>query len=78
MSFPSHYEITVSGENGHMFTTSPTSIQNRIDLKNIYDLFVVKFPESEGYSITVTHWQCSGHSIEGYPFIHKTGVNNHG
>lgn len=68
MSSPSHYEINVAGPNGHIFATAERSIRSERKLKEVYDMLLHAFPPEDGYSLSVSHWQCSGHSVEGYPF----------
>lgn len=60
---PSYYEINVAFYNRHFFATAPRSIRDRDELDRVLPVFKEKFPESEGYSITVTYWNCTGKDI---------------
>lgn len=63
MGQQSHYEINVS-LNGHLFATAERSAITMHDCRILHTLFLQKFPESEGYKIGVTHWNCSGTIID--------------
>jgi len=58
-----YYEINVSLNGKHFFATAERSVTVMYELKTIYNIFKVKFPESEGYKITVTKWENSGRDI---------------
>ena len=63
------YEINVAikDKNGrwrHLFATDTRSLHTEREAKELYELFKEKFPESEGYDITVTYWESLGHSVE--------------
>lgn len=62
-----YYEINVADSRGHLFATAERSIRSDSHLKQVYDLFIVKFPKEDGYKLTVTKWHESGSSVEGYP-----------
>lgn len=58
-----HYEINVSLNGRHFFATAPRSFVYAGDetkLEEARKVFADKFPESEGYKITVMLWQGSG------------------
>ena len=57
------YEINVSLNGQHFFATHERSIVSERKLKKIYGVFKEKFPESEGYEISVTYWMKSGREI---------------
>ncbi len=65
-----YYEINVSKlnpENGryvHHFATSERSITDFYKCKKMIEEFKIKFPESEGFKITCTHWEKAGEEIE--------------
>lgn len=59
-----YYEINVSLNGMHLFATNERSITTETDAKRIYKLFENKFPESEGYKISITYWEKTGHSVE--------------
>lgn len=58
-----YYEINVSLNGKHFFATADRSIRDCGKLKEVYTVFVEKFPVSEGYSISVTEYQTVGKSI---------------
>lgn len=57
----SHYEINVSKNGLHLFATAPRSILSEVVAVKMVSLFREKFPESEGYSISMTYWKTEGH-----------------
>ena len=59
-----YYEINVSLNGKHLFATSERSIVNYEQAKEMYKLFMEKFPESEGYKLTVSQWDKIGKYIE--------------
>ena len=63
------YEINVAikdkdGRWRHLFATDTRSLHTEKDAKELYELFKEKFPESEGYDISVTYWEAIGRHIE--------------
>jgi hypothetical protein len=48
------YEINVSKDGWHFFATSERSLRNDSELSAVYPIIAEKFPESEGYHVTVT------------------------
>lgn len=59
-----HYEINVSLNGHHFFATAPRSITSEDELNKVYPTIRAGFPESEGYSISVTRYETVGHSVE--------------
>lgn len=59
-----YYEITVSLNGKHLFATAERSIVNTFQLQKVYNLFKEKFPEEDGYNITVTKWDKIGKVVE--------------
>lgn len=55
-----YYELNVSKQGRHLFATDDRSLSTRRDTKNLYDLFLEKFPESEGYHIMITQYNITG------------------
>ena len=55
-----YYEINVSKNGKHLFATAERSITVSWEAEHIYNLFKEKFPENEGYKITVTRWEKVG------------------
>lgn len=58
------YEINVSLNGKHFFATHERSIPNSLELMKIFKVFVEKFPESDGYKISVTRKECTYFSID--------------
>ena len=64
-----YYEINVSklnpqtGKYEHYFATSERSITNMFKLQTVVDDLKNRFPESEGFKITCTHWQKNGEEM---------------
>lgn len=50
---PHHFEINVAKDGRHLFGTHERSITDRRDLEKVMRIFREKFPESEGYHVTV-------------------------
>jgi hypothetical protein len=59
-----YYEINVSLNGVHFFATSERSIREYSKLEKIHSKFVEKFPEEEGYKISVTKWEKTGYPVE--------------
>lgn len=59
-----HYEVNVALNGRHFFATAPRSIRHNEDLDIIVETFKEKFPEAEGYELSVTHWKASGTHIK--------------
>lgn len=58
------YEINVSLNGKHFFATHERSITNIWKLQEVLPIFMEKFPEAEGYEITVTEWQKTGKHMD--------------
>lgn len=54
------YEINVALNGKHFFATHERSITNIWKLQEVLPIFMEKFPESEGFEITVTEWNKIG------------------
>lgn len=54
MEFPSWYEINVSKDGKHLFATAKRSIPNKWDLERVFPIIKQKFPEDEGYRVSVS------------------------
>lgn len=59
-----YYEINVSKDGIHFFATSERSINMQSTLEKILEVFVEKFPESEGYKISVNKYETVGKIID--------------
>lgn len=63
-----YYRINVSQNGRYLFATengeNSGGITREEDAKRVTELFKIKFPESEGFKVSVTHWQGRGTRIE--------------
>lgn len=61
----SYFELTVAYEGRFLFSTSsrsfPSSSPDRA--KQFYKELCYRFPESEGFSVSVIEWECVGHPV---------------
>lgn len=58
------YEINVALNGKHLFATHERSLQSTDKMKECLEIFIEKFPESEGYEITVSKWETTGKNID--------------
>ncbi len=58
-----YYEINVALKGKHFFATAERSITNKWKLKEVYDVLKEKFPQEEGYEISVTYYETVGKFI---------------
>lgn len=58
-----YYEINVSKNGKHFFATAERSITNKWKLKEVYDVLKEKFPQKEGYEVSVTKYETVGEFI---------------
>ena len=59
-----YYEINVALNGKHFFATSERSITNKWKLKEVYNVLKEKFPQEEGYDISVSLYETVGKSID--------------
>ena len=63
-----YYRINVSHNGKYLFATengeNGGGITQEEDAKRVTKLFRERFPESEGYEISVTHWKGTGTHLE--------------
>lgn len=71
-----YYEINVSKDGKHLFATDKRSIKYYWELERVYRIFEQKFPEREGYKITVTKWETRGWVIKDINTHIKEEQNN--
>jgi hypothetical protein len=57
-----HYEINIALNGKHLFATHERSINNTQEATKLAKILNEKFPESEGYQITITHRTNIGYS----------------
>lgn len=58
-----YYEINVSKDGKHLFSTDKRSVEFYWRLERVYRIFEQKFPKYEGYKITVIKWEERGFEI---------------
>lgn len=59
-----NFEINISKDGSHFFATNSRSIPSEHELKKVLPVLAEKFPESEGYGVSVCYYQTSGRSID--------------
>lgn len=59
-----YYEINVSLNGRHLFATAERSVTDNHKLQKVYKLFMEKFPEEEGYKVTVEKWEKVGKFVD--------------
>ena len=59
-----YYEINVALNGKHLFATAERSIRSESELRRVLITIVEKFPESEGYEVSVTKWETRGKEID--------------
>jgi hypothetical protein len=66
MSAASHYQINVSQSGSHYFSTSAEHghFLSEYEAEKMVRDFRERFPESEGFEVTCTYWECRGHRKE--------------
>lgn len=60
----SHFEINVALNGSHLFATAPRSCVSERKARTVYAEIRARFPESEGYSVSVTYWEGYSQSFE--------------
>ena len=58
------YEINVSHNGKHLFATAERSLTTRADMEKLYGIFKEKFPETDGYKVSVTYWEKIGQPVK--------------
>lgn len=58
-----YYEVNVALNGKHFFATAPRSATERSQAERLVKELKARFPESEGYSVTCTHWQGCGKAV---------------
>lgn len=59
-----YYEINVALNGRHFFATAERSVTSQSQLKKVYPTIKAAFPESEGYTVTVTKQSMIGESVD--------------
>lgn len=59
-----YYEINVSLYGKHFFATHERSIRTKAELHRVLEVFMQKFPKSEGYEVSVTYWEKWGNNVD--------------
>lgn len=57
----SHFEIVVSHRGKHMFATAVRSLTSKEYAYSTWAELQIKFPEDQGYKVTMTYWEVVGH-----------------
>lgn len=60
----SYYEINISLNGWHFFATANRSITDTNKLQSVLEVIITKFPENEGYKISISYNECKGYEIE--------------
>ncbi len=55
-----YYEINVALKGKHLFATSNRSCTDRVALETVYSELAARFPKSEGFELSVTHYKTRG------------------
>lgn len=63
MANQSHYEINVSHKGRHLFATAERSAVDQNTARMLFNIFLLRFPASEGFEVTCTYWESCGHPI---------------
>lgn len=58
-----HYEINVTHNNMHFFATAKRSCRDIHKATDVFNTLKRRFPESEGFHITITRWETLGTRI---------------
>lgn len=58
-----YYEINVALNGRHFFATAPRSLTDEKAARTMFELFRAKFPEAEGYSLTLSRLEAFGHTL---------------
>ena len=59
-----YYEINVALNGKHLFATAERSITNKWKLKEVYNVIKEKFPQEDGYDISVTLYETVGKFVD--------------
>jgi hypothetical protein len=69
-----HYSINVSERDGthfdgrprfvHLFATAPGSLRDKAKADDVLIAIKARFPEAEGFKVSMTQWVCRGHAVE--------------
>jgi hypothetical protein len=58
-----HYSINVSRNKHHFFATRPESLTTKNTAADVFDELSHRFPEREGFLVTITYWQGIGSDV---------------
>lgn len=67
----SHYEINVSLNGRHFFATADRSCRDENDVKKVLPEIMKRFPESDGFAVTVTYHEHIGYGKDVKKFLPK-------
>ncbi|NKC48120.1 hypothetical protein I6H96_02530 [Brucella anthropi] len=60
----SYFEIYVSLNGTHFFATAPRSCITQDAAEGVAKEIRSRFPEADGFKVSVTHYRCSGHTCD--------------
>lgn len=63
-----YYEVNVALKGKHFFATAPRSITDIDKLKEVFFVLNTKFPESEGYTISVSYASEKHYGVNRFAF----------
>lgn len=69
-----HYEINVSESGRHLFATHARSIPSVEECKRVLEEIVKRFPESDGFKVTVTKYMNNGQEIDPKVILRPKGT----
>lgn len=59
-----YYEINVAHNGRHYFATAEHSLRDHTTAEEVYNDFLMLFPEEQGYEVSMTRWQKTGYRVE--------------
>jgi hypothetical protein len=67
-----YYEFNVAQSGCHLFATAKRSVTSSSEAERLARLFKKKFPESQGYSITISYYPERGYATDVSSFLDDT------
>jgi len=59
-----HYEFNIALDGKHLFATAERSVVTYAHAVTLHKILKRKFPMTEGYEVTCTHWEASGTRVD--------------
>jgi hypothetical protein len=69
-----HYEINVSHEGRHLFATHERSMRSVEECKRVLEEVTKRFPESEGFAISVFRYEDKGTMVNANVILRPKGT----